>query len=94
MARSSASPGPVKGAFSVFTTANPPVPVTGLTGAAFTLLTSNNLVDTSGVTVPTITEIGNGRYGYTVTLDAGYWHIAIRHATYNPRGWEDEFDVE
>lgn len=94
MARSAQSPGAVSGAFSVFTTANPPVAVTGLGQGDFMLLTSKNLVDTSSTTIPSITEIGNGRYGYTVTLDAGYWHIAIRHATYNARGWEDEFDVE
>ena len=92
--RSSQSAGVVMGSFSVFTTANPPVPVTGLGQGDFTILTSKDLVDTSGSTIPQISEIGNGRYGYTVTLAAGYWHLAFRHATYNPRGWEDEYDVE
>lgn len=67
-------------------------PVTGLTDGSFTKFAALNGADNS-ITI-TVTEIANGRYGYSFTPNAvGYWHILIRNAANNPRGWSDEFDV-
>lgn len=80
----------VKGAFCVYDSSNNAI--TGLTTGNFTILVA--IANANASKTVTITEIGNGRYGYSVTLDtAGYWYIVIRHATYNPRGEDDEFDV-
>lgn len=82
---------PVSGIFVVYDYLH--APVTGLLSSAFTIYLS---FDGSSVSnVVTITEVGNGRYLYTFTPDmAGEWYILIIHPTYNPRGWDDEFEAE
>lgn len=91
MARSAQSVGTtVRGMLTVYNTSN--VAVTGLSQANFTIRISLNAVDQA--TVVTITEVGNGRYTYSFTPSStGYWHLLFTNATYNPRGWQDEFDV-
>lgn len=80
----------VRGMLTVYNTSN--TAVTGLTQANFTIRISAGGVDQG--TAVTITEVGNGRYTYTFTPTAvGYWHLLFTNATYNPRGWQDEFDV-
>ena len=80
----------VRGMLAVFDSSDDPV--TGLVNSAFTKYVAYNGADNS-VTV-TVAEIGNGRYGYTfIPNNIGYWHVMIVHSTYNPRGWQDEFDV-
>ena len=80
----------VRGMLTVYDGSN--VAVTGLVQGNFTIFISKDGVD-SAVAV-TISEVSSGRYTYTFTPNAtGYWHLLFRHATYNPRGWEDEFDV-
>lgn len=80
----------VVGAFSVFTAGN--VAVTGLVTGDFSILLALDLVD-SAVPV-SITEIGQGRYGYSFVPPAeGYWYLTIRYAADNPRGWQDEVRV-
>ena len=67
-------------------------PVTGLVNGDFTKFVSRDGADSA--VVATVSEVGNGRYTYTFTPTAtGYWHLLFRNATYNKRGWEDEFDV-
>ena len=81
---------PILGMLTVYTSAN--IAVTGLTGANFTKYISLSGVDQS--TTITVTEVGNGRYMYSFTPTVvGYWHLLFTNATYNPRGWQDEFDV-
>ena len=68
------------------------LPVTGLVQGDFTFLFSNNGVIVS----PTITfgETGSGRYFFSFTPNAlGEWAGLIRNATYNPRGWFEEFYI-
>jgi hypothetical protein len=68
------------------------LPVTGLVQGDFTFLFSNN----GAIVSPVITfgETGNGRYFFSFTPNAlGEWAGLIRHATYNPRGWFEEFYV-
>lgn len=80
---------PISGSFEVF---NGDTAVTGLTAANFTIRLSFDLA--SSAIAVTITEVGNGRYAYTFTPDqVGYWYILITHATYNARGWDDDFYV-
>jgi hypothetical protein len=82
----------VRGMLTVYDTSNNAV--TGLVEANFTILSSKDGVDNSATLDVAIAEVGNGRYTYTFTPDViGYWHLLFRHATYNPRGWQDEFDV-
>lgn len=80
----------VRGMFTLYDGSN--APVTGQVQANFTTFLSKDGVD-SAVTL-TISEVTSGRYTYTFTPNAiGYWHILFRHATYDPRGDDDEFDV-
>jgi hypothetical protein len=80
----------VRGMLTVYNSSN--TAVTGLTGASFTTYISKDGVDQG--TVVSVAEVGNGRYTYTfVPTETGYWHLLFRNATYNPRGWQDEFDV-
>ena len=79
-----------RGIFWVFDSSN--AAVTGLTQSNFTIALDYNGV-ASSVAV-TIGEIGSGIYYYTFTPDAiGYWYLRITNATYNPRGWDEDFDV-
>ena len=89
MARSAQSAGVLRGSFTVYDVAHSPV--TGLVNANFTKLLALDGVDNA--TAVTVTEIGNGRYTYTFAATAGYWFVLIRHATYAPRGFQDEYDV-
>lgn len=67
-------------------------PVTGLVNGDFTKYLSKDGA-TSAVAV-TVTEIANGRYSVTFTPNAvGVWSCVVLHATHNPRGWQEEFDV-
>ena len=80
----------VRGMLTAYNTSN--TAVTGLSQSDFTILISKDGVDNAATV--TIAEVGNGRYTYTFVPNvAGYWHIIFRNATYNPRGWQDEFDV-
>lgn len=41
-----------------------------------------------------VNEVGGGMYCARFTPTAlGSWHLLIRNATYNPRGWDETFDV-
>jgi hypothetical protein len=81
----------VRGSFAVYDTVTN-APILGLVNGDFTKLVAKNHVDDAAVVA--ISEIGSGRYGYTITLSVvAYWHVLIRHATYNLRGWQDEFDA-
>lgn len=76
--------------FAVYDAAD--APVTGLVTGDFTRLLSKNGVDDA--TAVTVAEVGSGRYEATFTPgSAGYWHLLLRHATHNPRGWQEGFDV-
>jgi len=67
-------------------------PVTGLVNVDFTkYLSLNGAVSAVPVTV---TEVANGMYYATFTPAAlGSWHLLIRNAANNPRGWDETFDV-
>ena len=79
-----------QGEFVVYDSSN--TPVLGLAQSAFTILVAYEGAD-SAVAV-TITEVGNGRYLYSFTPNAvGDWYVVIRHATYNARGWDEEFQA-
>jgi hypothetical protein len=81
----------VRGSFAVYDTVTN-APILGLVDGNFTKLVAKNHADDA--TVIAIVEIGSGRYGYTITPGSvAYWHVLIRHASYNLRGWQDEFDV-
>jgi hypothetical protein len=87
--RSPQKVGQIRGEIVVY---NDTTPVTGLVNGDFTKLLSKDGVDDA--TAITVTEIANGRYTYTFTPGAaGYWVVLIRQATYNLRGWQDEYDV-
>lgn len=89
MARSPQSAGVLRGSFAVYDSLN--APVTGLVSGDFSKLLALDGVDNA---IPiTVTEIGSGRYTYTFTATTGYWFVLIRHATYHPRGFQDEYDV-
>lgn len=76
--------------FEVYDTLN--APVTGLINADFTKLLALDGVDNA--TAVTVTEIGSGRYFASFTPGStGSWHLLIRQATYNLRGWHETFDV-
>jgi hypothetical protein len=80
----------VRADFSVYDSAN--APVTGLMNGDFTKLLSKNGVDDA--TAVTVSEIGSGRYSATFTpATVGVWYLLVRHATYNKRGWEEQYDV-
>lgn len=67
-------------------------PVTGLLNSDFTKLLS--LDGVPDATVVTVAEITNGRYEATFTPPvAGDWYLLIRQTAYNPRGWDESFDV-
>jgi len=71
---------------------NAGVPVLGLVNANFTKYLAFNGVPNA--TVVTVTEVGNGMYEATFTPNTiGSWHLLIRNAVYNPRGWDETFDV-
>jgi hypothetical protein len=80
----------IRGVFTVYDAAN--AGVTGLVDGNFTKrLTLNGANDATAVTV---TEVANGRYTYTFTPGStGHWHVWITNATYNLRGWTEDFDV-
>ena len=79
-----------RGIFWVFDSSN--AAVTGLVQGDFTTALDYN-GSASSVAV-TIGEIGSGIYYYTFTPNAiGYWYLRITNATYNPRGWDEDFDV-
>ena len=76
--------------FRVYNTSD--AAVTGLADGAFTKVL---VVDgaSSAVTV-TVTEVASGVYTATFTPNAvGLWSLWITHATHNPRGWAEDFDV-
>jgi len=74
----------------VFDTAN--APVTGLVNGDFSKFLSVDGVNSA--VVVTVSEIGNGRYQASFTpTSTGFWYLLITNATYNPRGWDEEFDV-
>ncbi len=80
----------VRAEFVVYDTNNDPV--VGLGNGDFTKLLSKDGVDDA--TAITIAEVANGRYTYTFTPGSvAYWSVVIRNATYNKRGWQDEYDV-
>jgi hypothetical protein len=67
-------------------------PVTGLTNVDFTKFLAFN--SANSVIVVTVSEIGNGRYVATFTPNAnGAWYLLVQNAANNPRGWDEEFDV-
>jgi len=67
-------------------------PVLGLVNANFTKVLAFNGV--LNATVVTVTEVGNGMYEATFTPGViGSWHLLIRNAANNPRGWDETFDV-
>lgn len=78
----------------------PPVRVTGLVNVDFVKrLTLNGATALTPVTVTEIDAV-NRPGEYTVTWAApippgglGEWFLYIYQATYNPRGWQEEFDV-
>lgn len=66
--------------------------VTGLVDGGFTKRLAKD--GANDATTVTIAEIGNGRYTATFTpASTGNWYLLIFHATYNPRGWDETFDV-
>ena len=80
----------VEGMFEVYDSSN--APVLGLVKADFTVLLAYEGAG-SAIAVA-VTEVGNGRYLYSFTPNAaGDWYVSIRHATYNARGWSDEFQA-
>ena len=66
--------------------------VTGLVNANFNkFLTMNGATN---ATVVTVTEIANGDYDVSFTPGStGFWSLRITNATYQPRGWFEDFDV-
>lgn len=75
---------------TVYDSAN--APVTGLVNVDFTKLLALNGV--ASAVVATVSEVGSGRYSVTFTPNAdGAWYLLVRNATYNPRGWDEEYDV-
>lgn len=71
------------------------VPVTGLVDADFSKkLTVNGAVSLVLVTVTEIDAILRpGEYTATFTPNSlGDWYLIIRQPTYNPRGWDENFD--
>lgn len=76
--------------FSVFDASD--AVVTGLVSGNFTkILHKDGAVSAVAVTVA---EIATGVYTATFTPNAtGAWYLCVRHATHNPRGWEEAFDV-
>lgn len=68
------------------------VAVTGLVNGDFTkFLTKNGVVNATTVTV---TEVASGVYTATFIPDAiSYWSLNIRNATYNLRGWFEDYTV-
>lgn len=67
-------------------------PVTGLVNGDFTKFLA--LDGVNDATVVTVAEIGNGRYVASFTPGStGSWYLLVRQATYNKRGWDEEFDV-
>lgn len=67
-------------------------PVLGLTNGDFTKFVTFN--GANSAVVVTVSEIGNGRYEATFTpTSTGMWQVLIRQATYNKRGWAEDFDV-
>jgi len=81
----------IHGTIVVYNNTN--APVTGLVQGDFTyLMALNGVVNATAIT---LTEISSGRYDYSFTPTVvGYYHALIRNATYNPRGEQDEFDVQ
>lgn len=81
---------PAAGYFEVYDSGSSPV--TGLVNGDFTKLLAKN--GTNDGTTVTVAEVGTGRYYVTFTpATTGLWHLLIRHATYNTRGWQETFDV-
>lgn len=80
----------VRAEFTVYDGAD--APVIGLADGAFTkLLSLNGAPDATPVAVA---EIGGGRYEATFTpAFSGDWYLLVRQATFNPRGWDENFDV-
>jgi hypothetical protein len=76
----------------IFVTDNAGVAINGLVDGGFTKrLSKDGANDTTTVTV---TEIANGRYTVTFTPTAtGFYELDIIHATYNPFGWSESYDV-
>lgn len=68
------------------------LPVTSLVNTDFTkLLLKDGVNDATTITVA---EVGNGRYEASFTPPTtGVWHLTIRNATYNKKGWHETFDV-
>ena len=82
---------PIYGVFVVYDSSNNPV--TGLVQSGFTIFLSNDGTVSSDAV--TISEVSSGRYVYSFTPSMpGEWYILITHATYNVRGWDDEFIVQ
>ena len=76
--------------FTVYDSSNSPV--TGLVNGDFTKLLAKN--GANDATVVTVSEIGTGRYSATFTpASTGVWYLLVKHATHNPRGWDEQFDV-
>ena len=76
--------------FEVYDSSN--VAITGLVNGDFTKLLAKDGAN-DGTTV-TVAEIGSGRYYATFTPGSvGVWHLLIRNATYNTRGWQETFQV-
>jgi len=68
------------------------VPVTGLVDGDFSKFLFVNGAPSGQVVV--VTELGNGAYEAAFIPNAvGTWYLLVRQATYNPRGWDEEFDV-
>lgn len=79
---------------------SPPTRVTGLVNADFVKrLTLNGVTALTVVTVTEIDAINRpGEYTVTWTPPAppggvGEWFLYIYQATYNPRGWQEDYDV-
>jgi hypothetical protein len=67
-------------------------PVTGLVDGDFTKRLAVDAVNSA--VVVTVAEIGNGRYSATFTPPVnGNWYLSIQNATYNPRGWDETYQV-
>lgn len=80
----------IRAYFEVYDSAQ--APVTGLLNTDFTKLLIKDGVDDA--TVVTVAEVSSGRYQASFTPgSAGAWHLTIRNATYNKRGWHETFDV-
>lgn len=80
----------VRAAFVVYNSAD--AGVTGLVAANFTKLLQKDGVDDA--TAISVVEVTSGRYEATFTpASTGVWTLVLRHATHNPRGWIETFDV-